>query len=88
MELRRIACRLDEVLEVVQSLANQKGKGFQAGALNSLARALAPEYVSQALGILRMLQKKGLHVHRDTYVALIEASTQESLIDIAHSLYW
>ena len=56
--------------------------------MNSLARALAPEYVSHALGVLRLLQHKGLHVHRDTYVALIEASTQESLIDIAHGLYW
>ena len=73
---------------MVQSLARQKGRGFQAGTLNSLSRALAPEFVYQAMSVLRVLQQKGLHVHRDTYVALIEASTQESLIDIAHNLYW
>ncbi len=79
---------MEEVIEVVQSLARQRGKGFQAGALNSLARALAPEFVYQALKVLRILQQNRLQVHRDTYVALIDATTQESLIDTAHNLYW
>lgn len=56
--------------------------------LNSLARALAPEYIDKAIQMVDSLQTDGLVIHRDTYVVLIQACTQESRIDTAHDLYW
>jgi len=60
----------------------------QAGALNSLARALAPDYVHRSLRLISIINTLRLRVHRDTLVALIQACAQESLIDTAHRFYW
>ena len=56
--------------------------------MNSLARALAPQYVHRSLRLISIMNTLKLRVHRDTLVALIQACAQESLIDSAHRLYW
>ena len=81
-------CRLEEALELVKAMARAKGNRFQAGALNSLVRALAPEFVQRALRMLSFMRTLGLRVHRDTLVALVTACSQASLISQAHDLYW
>ena len=69
-------------------MARAKGNRFQAGALNSLVRALAPEFVQRALRMLSFMRTLGLRAHRDTLVALVTACSQASLISQAHDLYW
>ena len=86
--LRDVFCRLKEALDSVQAMARKRGRYFQTAVMNSLIRALAPEYVHRALQTLATLRREGLRIQRDTYVALIQACTQESLIDIARELYW
>lgn len=80
--------RLEEALNVVKALARRKGGHFQAGALNSLVRALAPEHIYKALRMLSFVRTLRLSVHPETLSVLLTHCAQAFLIEEAHSLYW
>lgn len=80
--------RLEEAISLVKSTACRKNLHFQAGALNSLVRALSPDFIDSALELLSFVRSLNLLIHRDTLVALISACAKHSLIEEAYELYW